>query len=288
MAVDVEKINFTVDSAHCVRCGRCVDDCVVRAIEMKEVGPVLARPEDCLQCQHCLAVCPTASVSVLGRRPGDAPPNTDLPTAESMRRLIHGRRSVRWWAPEDVPADVLRDCLTTAGHAPTGVNTQALHFGVLATRAAMDAWRGKVYDRLEAELSREGREAADGDDTLREFVADWRSEQRDFIFRGAPHMVVVSVSPRAVCGPVDPMIALAYLDLYAPTRGVGTVWCGFAMHALNACRDRSLWREAGVPRGYRPAYTMLLGRPAFGYPRGVERGPIPMALQGVDGADGGA
>lgn len=271
-------IEFSVDPERCVRCGRCALDCVADAIDMTEAGPVLARPEHCIGCQHCLAVCPTRALSIFGKNPDDSVEIHGLPDPESVKRLIYARRSYRHFEAGDVPEDVFRDLLETAWLAPTGVNMQGVHFGALTTRRAMDEFRRKIYAGLERELARPGREAGPYDDDIREFIADWKERGVDNVFRGAPHLVIASTSPETICVEADPMAALSYLDLYAQSRGVGTVWCGFAMLAIASAGDSSLWREAGVPEGYRPGYAMLLGLPAFDYPRAVQRGPAGVTM----------
>ena len=44
------------------------------------------------------------------------------------------------------------------------------------------------------------------------------------IFRGAPHLLVVSASPESVCPAEDVNLALAYFELMAQSAGLGTVW----------------------------------------------------------------
>lgn len=274
--------HFTIDSSRCVHCGRCASDCVASAIDMRDGVPLLARPDDCVGCQHCLAVCPAAALSIFGKKPEDSLPNTGLPDPESLRRLFQLRRSHRHFKQEDIPPALFRDLLETAWYAPTGVNRQGVHLAVMATRKAMDGLRAKVYAALERQLNRPGRQESEYDPVLRDQLGKWNKDGIDNIFRSAPHMVIASVSPETVCAEADPMIVLSYLDIYAQAKGVGTVWCGFAMHAFGFCADESLWREAGVPEGYRPAYAMMLGMPALSYPRSVQRGPAAVRMVGLE------
>ena len=56
---------IAVDAEKCVRCGACVRDCIVEVLKPGADGvPCVASGEErfCLNCQHCLAVCPQGAV----------------------------------------------------------------------------------------------------------------------------------------------------------------------------------------------------------------------------------
>ena len=59
----------------CIGCGRCINVCPGGILHMGADGKPCIQDFDefgwngCWQCQHCLAVCPKAAVSVLDRRP---------------------------------------------------------------------------------------------------------------------------------------------------------------------------------------------------------------------------
>lgn len=62
-------IAFSVDTSTCLSCGACVKDCVGQALTMHDGYPAMLHEENCIGCQHCLAVCPAGAVSILsGRR----------------------------------------------------------------------------------------------------------------------------------------------------------------------------------------------------------------------------
>ena len=58
-------IDFKVDESLCVSCGACVKDCLHQALRM-DTYPVMVDEGHCIRCQHCLAVCPTGAVSIMG------------------------------------------------------------------------------------------------------------------------------------------------------------------------------------------------------------------------------
>lgn len=70
-------------------------------------------------------------------------------------------------------------------------------------------------------------------------------------------------------GLVDLTLALSYLDLLAPTMGLGTCWAGLLEGALLS--SASLRDEVGIPKEHPYPYPMMLGYPAMKYHRLPER-----------------
>jgi len=94
---------------------------------------------------------------------------------------------------------------------------------------------------------------------------------KDFVFRGAPHMIVVATPKNAPCGKFDCSIALTQFDLYAQSLGVATCWCGFAYYAFTL--NRGMRNLLQLPKGYRVGAVMLFGPPAVTYPRATDPEP---------------
>ena len=129
---------FEVNGAKCVSCGACVRDCAFRALKMEGGAPRMAFPDRCMKCQHCLAVCPTGAVTFDGKRPEDSVPVKDLPlpSPEAVENWLRTRRSMRYFAAEDVERDTLSHILSELGTAPTGCNARAS----LASRCRSPRW----------------------------------------------------------------------------------------------------------------------------------------------------
>lgn len=264
-------IQFTVDQSLCVQCGECAADCPAGVIAMQEF-PVMTNEAGCYRCQHCLAVCPTAAVSVLGVDPGDCVPlEGALPSPAQMAALVAGRRAVRRYRPENVPADLLDRLLDLAWHAPTGVNNQGVLLTVVRDRAVLDAIRLDVLDRLERLAASGGLPEGIVGRYLGMVLSAWKESGRDVLFRGAPHLLVTSAPKDAPCPVQDSHIALATFDLVAQANGLGTVWDGIFMMALGLFPD--LVDRLGIPADHQVGYAMAFGLPAVQYHRTVRRGP---------------
>lgn len=264
-------LQFKVDHAKCTKCGQCVLDCPSRIIEMPADATPIIRPEDeerCIRCQHCLAICPTAAVSILGRDPANSLPLAagSFPTLDTMINLVRGRRSVRRYRDENVDSKLLQQLLAALGNAPTGVNRMALTFSVIDDKTSMQRLRLKTYNAL-AEAEKAGR-VPEHYAYLMQAVPAWFERKVDVIFRGAPHMLMISATPESVCPQEDVNLALACFELLAQCAGLGTVWCGLAKMSLELLPE--LKKDLGLPPGLF-YYTMLFGLPSVRYPRTVQR-----------------
>ncbi|GAB7078986.1 nitroreductase family protein [Megalodesulfovibrio paquesii] len=263
---------FSVDDSRCIQCGVCVEDCIVEALSMGEGLPVMHKPEACFGCQHCLTVCPTAAITVQGKRPEDSLPLAGaLPSFAQMRALALGRRSVRQYKQENVPAEVIEEVIRAASCAPTGVNDHRVRFTVVKTRVALERLMETLVTGLEDAAARkalpEGRRGA----YMINAIRLWRGGRKDMVFRGAPHVVLTTAPKDAPCGPYDCCIALSYFELLAQARGLGTVWDGIFMAILTTLPQ--LRTHLGVPEDHDLGYAMAFGLPAVEYHRTVQREP---------------
>lgn len=264
-------LQFKVDQAKCTRCGQCVLDCPSRIIEgAGDTLPVI-RPENegnCIRCQHCLAICPAAAVSIFGRDPANSLPLKagSFPEVGKMINLVRGRRSVRRYQDTNVDPKLLQSLLAAVSNAPTAVNRMALTFSVIDDKDVMQRFRLQTLNAL-AEAVKAGR-VPEQHAYLMQAVPAWFEQKVDVIFRGAPHLLVVSAGPESVCPHEDVNLALAYFELLAQSAGMGTVWCGLAKMVLELLP--ALKAVVGVPPG-RYYYAMLFGMPAVRYARTVQR-----------------
>lgn len=270
-------IDFLIDTNKCVQCGECAADCPAGIIDMKEF-PEITDEGRCYRCQHCYTVCPTGAVSILGLTPEADTPKPNLPTAGQMSDLITWRRSVRRYQDENLPPELIAELVATAAHAPTGVNAQGVVFTVVQDKAFMAELRHETLTRL-GDLADAGR-LPEGivAQYLGWAVQVWRTEKKDAIFRGAPHMLLTSTPPGVACPVQDAHIALASFELLASAHGLGTLWDGMFMMALAVCPE--IRETLRIPPDHAIGYALLFGRPAVHYHRPVKRGPAKVNMLG--------
>ena len=264
-------LQFTIDSTKCTKCGQCVRDCPAQIIERAGDNVPVIRSEnegDCLRCQHCLAVCPEAALSIFGRAPKDSLglAAKSFPSLDKMLALVRGRRSVRRYRDENVDQTLIQKLLTAVTNAPTGVNRMAVTFSVIDDKDAMHRLRVRCLDSLAASM--QAGTLPEQHEFLAWVVPAWIDKKEDVIFRGAPHMLIAAAGTGAACPQEDVNLALAYFELMAQCAGLGTVWCGLAKMALELVPD--LKKDMGLAPGH-CYYAMLFGVPAVHYRRTVQR-----------------
>ncbi|UWX58592.1 nitroreductase family protein [Chlorobaculum sp. MV4-Y] len=267
-------IDFRVDKKKCTQCALCAGDCPSRIIVMdEEEYPAIAPEKElaCLRCEHCLAICPTGAISILGFCPEDSLLlKGGSPDPGQLETLIKGRRSVRRYKPENLDPDLMQKLLDVAWHAPTGVNSRQVRFTVLDDREKVAHLRDEVMNGL-IRLDTEGLLPA-SKAYYAKFVKIWEKHKVDLIFREAPHLLIAS-APKSVSTPKeDCMIALTCFELYAQACGVGTLWNGIATWAIDEMLPE-IRRNLNIPDDHLFGYAMLFGKPAVHYARTVQHRP---------------
>ncbi len=128
---------FTVDQEKCQRDGLCAAECPAMLIEItgKESfpTPIAGAEELCINCGHCVAICPQGALSLKTMAPEDCPPVRKelLLTAEHCEHFMRSRRSIRKYKEKPVPRDLLTRLIEVARYAQTGSNSQPVHWLVI-------------------------------------------------------------------------------------------------------------------------------------------------------------
>lgn len=264
-------LDFRVDRETCIQCGECVRDCPYGIIELVDEYPAIAadREEQCIRCQHCLAVCSTGALSILGKDPAQSIAlKSAMPSAQQVETLIKARRSVRHYKKEPVDPDTIAHLLDVVAHCPTGVNNRQLLFTVIEDQDTMQQLRDETFAGVRRAVQE--KRLPQGLEFFEGIVEAW-DKGRDILFRGAPHLLIVSCPKDSPSPEADPIIALSYFELMACAMGLGTVWDGLAKWALTAILPE-MTGKLGIPADHHIGYMMVFGKPAIRYQRTVQRG----------------
>ncbi|MCH5276337.1 MAG: nitroreductase family protein [Desulfovibrionaceae bacterium] len=249
-----------IDASRCCGDALCVRVCPTGCLRMHadKAAPVPLSGKLCLDCGHCVAVCPKAAVSIDGRSPDELAPARNSVTPEAFSMLARTRRSMRAFRPDPVPHEILAAALDTARYAPTGKNSQDV------------AW---IAVEGEEKLAALGKLVIDSMRTMpgTERLVEAFERGRDPILRKAPCVVFAHGSTGYGLSAADCAIAMTYCELALHSMGLGSCWAGYVLGvARHSAEVRTL---LGLPEG-REAYAgLMVGYPALRYQRIPDRKP---------------
>jgi nitroreductase/NAD-dependent dihydropyrimidine dehydrogenase PreA subunit len=250
-----------IDSAKCTLCEQCVKDCPSIMFAKGKEGKVeygnLASV--CIDCGHCVAVCPTDAILRQGMDGVVEFPEVKNPSQlisyATILKFLQSVRSIRRYKKDPVPRPVLDQVLTALSYAPAGTNLRNINYvllsnpakmvtisEVVATSVSSDPVMGPMYKGM---------------------IKMKRASGLDPIFLGAPHVIVGHSSDETGVDRINGGIALTYGILAAQSLGLGTCWNGFLVIAAAANKD--LRKMLGV-RGY-VVSAMIIGYPDVKYHR---------------------
>ena len=272
-----------------IGCDRCVAVCPSFVLEIVEAKSAVVRGGWCIGCGHCGAVCPTGAILHEGGCFDLHPKNGEAPATspEILELLFRERRSVRIYTRDPVPEEVLNKILDAGRYAPTGTNSQNVHYLVLTSPdriaelqemtirfyhrifARARGWFGKVLLSLIA-----GRKTAE---YLREslpkveFADKMMRQGKDRLFYHAPAVVLAHAESWDPCSSFNCSVALYHCSLMAHTLGLGCCFNGFLVSAVNHAPKMKRWLD--IPSDHKCYSAMTLGFPEVKYLRLVRRNP---------------
>ena len=263
-----------IDEGKCKKDGFCARECPSAIIQLPEGNgfpEIVPGGESlCLACGHCVAACPHGALSH-ERIPVESCPviKEELGINEVQAvQFLRSRRSIRLYQDKSVEKEKIRRLIEVARYAPTGGNTQLVEWLVLSDKTQINTIAGLTIDWLR-EVLKDPRLAALSP-YLPVIVAAWDAGN-DSVLRNAPVLIAASAPSQAMNGLVDLTLSLSYLDLLAPTMGLGTCWAGLLHGAMLA--SPSIKAAVGVPEKHPHHYTMMVGYPKVKHYRLPERKP---------------
>ncbi|MGP8153822.1 MAG: nitroreductase family protein [Smithella sp.] len=259
---------FNIDQEKCKRDGICAAECPSQIIVQsdKKSFPTLIEngEEFCINCGHCVAVCPYGALT-LSTMPLDACPPIQkylFPDADTLKQFLRAWRSIRQYKGKVVSRKLLAELINTARYAHTGSNKQQVHWTVFRNPEDVHKLAEMVVDFMKIMLPITTDEASAR--RFRRLVDAW-DNGRDRVLRGAPHLIVAHCPTDLSFPAADCAIALTYLELYAHAKGLGTCWAGY--FTTVAGLHEPLIKALDLPVGHKCFGGVMLGYPQYSYHR---------------------
>ncbi|MFW6414997.1 MAG: nitroreductase family protein [Thermodesulfobacteriota bacterium] len=259
---------FRIDPQKCNQDGICAQVCPVKIIEpptgIQVPSPVEEAGKHCIQCGHCVAACPTAAFSHSKMDPEDCPPIREdwQLSPEQTEHFLRSRRSIRNYQQKAVEREKLEKAVHIASYAPSGHNRQPVKWQVIYNKEDVQRISEIVLQWMRYLLQEQPDFARNLH--MDRVVEGWEAGL-DPITRDAPHLILNHAEKSDPTAQAACTIALSYLELAAPSLGLGACWAGFVNAA--ALFWPPMQEELDLPQDDVLYGAMLMGYPKFKYKR---------------------
>jgi len=259
---------FTIDEEKCERDWFCVNECPAKIIQIKDTESVPVQvdgAEDlCINCGHCVAVCPHDALSLKTMASEECPPVYPglTPGAEEMEHFLRSRRSTRCFKDKPVGRDLIEKLIDVARYAPSGHNSQPVHWLVIQDKEEVNRLAGIVIEwmRLMIEL-----QPAIAKEMHFDLVTAAWEDGVDRVLRAAPHLIVAHGLAEQRASQPACIIALTYLELAAVSHRLGACWAGYFGAA--ATFHQPMKEALALPDGHESYGAMMIGHGKHKYRR---------------------
>ena len=251
-----------VNAEICCHDGICTTDCPMGLLEMKNGIPRFREEaeKDCVLCGHCMAVCPNGALSLNEMKPNECASLRKKFNYDETFQLLAGRRSIRKYKDQPVGKKEIEYLLNLVRMAPTAKNTQLVEWIVYNSPEDIKKIVGMTVDLFRTLIKNNNPIASAY--RLERHVKAWENGE-DAILRGAPALVIAHTPTAYGMGVVDSTIALTYLDLAAPSLGLGSCWAGILM--LGVSQSPELAQKLRIPENHSLRGALMLGYPKNKY-----------------------
>lgn len=256
----------SIDKEKCIGCGACVEDCFPENLFL-DSGKAEIKGR-CMQCGHCIAVCPVNAVSITNY-PQEGIEEYDKEkfdiSSDNLLNFIKFRRSVRHYKNKPVEKEKLERVLEAGRYTATGSNMQDVSYIVVQetlNEIKPVIWES-LYEFALENLNEKGVIGAYAPRWIKMYEDYKKDPSNDKLFFEAPVLLVVTA-----ISPLNEVLAPSNIELMANAEGLGVLFTGFIERALkNSVKAKKM---LGINKK-EIISCMLMGYPDIKFRRTVPR-----------------
>ena len=274
-------------SEKCTGCRLCVEDCNWGVLEMAGRLAVVNKEYTCVQCGHCLDICPVDAVDYTSiGNPEKKPP---IASPDHIYGLFLSRRSIRKYKKKVVPDEMLDRLLDAASLAPSGCNSKSAEV-IVITNPEVLTWIENKFSKLLKRLARISTNrlvhrilANFPASSVRRLVepnlfagaraiAQSEAGNRPFVNFNSPVLMLFHADQAKSTPCEDCMLAANNVVMMSHASGLGTCFNGNIAGIINAFPK--IRKKLKVPKGHKVYAAISLGFPAIKYRYGTPKKTI--------------
>jgi nitroreductase/NAD-dependent dihydropyrimidine dehydrogenase PreA subunit len=272
----IKEINIS----KCSDCGICADLCPSENIDLEAKSFI---NETCLECCHCMSVCPVSAITFNGNITKNI---KNKVSSSDFRDLALSRRSIRNYLDKEIPKEKLMEIADFLSFSPTGTNSQKVNITILSSKEKVQLLTKKIMkfyitlSKFAVILSplmyiligiKKTKRILKFRKNLQRYI-----DGKDILSYNAPALFIFHVPKSASTPDQDCSIASTLGVHYAETLGFGTCFNGFIVYAF--ALNKSLKKDLNIPKDHKVYSTFLLGYPKYSFKREVLRKKINVNL----------
>ena len=254
------KLNINKDT--CTGCKLCEMVCIRDNITIVDKNAVELDNGDCFDCGHCLAICPTNSISLKAfdnqkHRIKDYDSKEIPVSSEDYLDLLKQRRSIRWFKKKKIDKKTFEKLFEAAYYSPSAQNAQDVEFVVLDEK--LDEFMHLIYDIISIDEDKFFR--------IKQFGEYLRGEgdykNHPLLWEGKQMILSFSKSQ------ANALIATTRLELLAYAMGLGGFYSLFTLKADELDHDRLMEFFPEIDSQKHMYSAFVVGYPRVRYKRTV-------------------
>jgi nitroreductase len=228
-------------------------------------APIENADKYCINCGHCVAVCPHDALSLQTMTPEQCVPidKSLIITKEQAEQFMRARRSIRTYQDKPVDRILLEKIIGIACNAATALNMQSVKWMIIEQKEEVQKLEGIVVDWMRYMI----KEKHDLANLLNfdRMVADIDAGRKTPICNQAPHMILAYGHKDIPLFHENCIIALTHLELAASGFGLGACWAGYL--TLAAKFWPPMQEVLALPVDHELSYALMIGYPKYKFQR---------------------
>lgn len=265
-------VKISVDNDKCIRDGLCEQICPLRLIRCGDGPSFVQTVRDfqawCIQCGHCVAVCPSGALSHSSISSENCSPlsPTQILSPDLFENFLQNRRSIRRFKTKVPDRTLIKRMISMGCYAPSGHNRQPVKWSVFDDPENIMHMAGKAVDWMVNML--ETHPESPQSPLLKKVIQAWKNKQ-DLVLHHTPCLVIGYCQTVTGTESIDTAAAFSYLELAALSLGLGCCWAGVFLMAM---KDWKPLRDVlDLPKGHEVYGAMLVGYPRYSFQRSSPR-----------------